>query len=374
VDDKDNLTGGLMTMLLLERLNVPLDRDVISCRSGRGGQLELRRAVMVNQHYPEIESEYCLAEGGGAVGSAASRNARPSRRSRDPARHQAGGAWHLQPRIDSTSSRTRSSTWLGRSRRSASGGPDPLQRNGGDASRLASIAAPEKATHRDVLSTDPRLRAAWTRGCSNEPLHSSMLRASVSPDIFTGGYRLTSSRLRRRRRSTSRCPTKIRSSSSSRSEDRQRPAVDVHFTAQNVRRHPHSTRASTRAYKVPRRRQVDLQHDHAADDEHRRDHWRSSARGACSASASARRSTWKTARRASCTAIRAPPRASYTASCAQLQSRGSGRREVMTWSARLTLLFEGLALLLTGFAPPLQVQQPQPDWRAIVDAIMALAV
>jgi acetylornithine deacetylase/succinyl-diaminopimelate desuccinylase-like protein len=29
VDDKDNLTGGLMTMLLLKRLNVPLDRDVI---------------------------------------------------------------------------------------------------------------------------------------------------------------------------------------------------------------------------------------------------------------------------------------------------------------------------------------------------------
>ena len=29
VDDKDNLTGGLMTMLLLKRFNVPLDRDVI---------------------------------------------------------------------------------------------------------------------------------------------------------------------------------------------------------------------------------------------------------------------------------------------------------------------------------------------------------
>ena len=29
VDDKDNLTAALMTMLLLKRLNVPLDRDVI---------------------------------------------------------------------------------------------------------------------------------------------------------------------------------------------------------------------------------------------------------------------------------------------------------------------------------------------------------
>jgi hypothetical protein len=32
IDDKDNLTAGLMTLLLLKRLNVPLDRDVISCR------------------------------------------------------------------------------------------------------------------------------------------------------------------------------------------------------------------------------------------------------------------------------------------------------------------------------------------------------
>jgi hypothetical protein len=46
----------------------------------------------------------------------------------------------------------------------------------------------------------------------------------------------------------------------------------------------------------------------------------------------------------------------------------------MTWSARLTLLFEGLAFLLAGFAPPLEAQQPQPDWRAIVDETMALPV
>ena len=44
--------------------------------------------------------------------------------------------------------------------------------------------------YRDVLSTDPKLRAAaddWL--FENEPLHASMLRTSVSPNIFTGGYR-----------------------------------------------------------------------------------------------------------------------------------------------------------------------------------------
>ena len=44
--------------------------------------------------------------------------------------------------------------------------------------------------YRDVLSTDPKVRKAaddWL--LENEPLHSSMLRTSVSPNIFTGGYR-----------------------------------------------------------------------------------------------------------------------------------------------------------------------------------------
>jgi acetylornithine deacetylase/succinyl-diaminopimelate desuccinylase-like protein len=44
--------------------------------------------------------------------------------------------------------------------------------------------------YRDILSTDPKVRAAaddWL--FENEPRHSSMLRTSVSPNIFTGGYR-----------------------------------------------------------------------------------------------------------------------------------------------------------------------------------------
>ena len=68
VDDKDNLTGGLMTMLLLKRFNVPLDRDVIFLsEAGEEGSSNFGMQFMVSQHYPEIESEYCLAEGGGAI-------------------------------------------------------------------------------------------------------------------------------------------------------------------------------------------------------------------------------------------------------------------------------------------------------------------
>jgi acetylornithine deacetylase/succinyl-diaminopimelate desuccinylase-like protein len=57
--------------------------------------------------------------------------------------------------------------------------------------RRAAISPPDVAKYyRDVLSTDPKLRAAaddWL--FENEPMHSSMLRTSVSPNIITGGYR-----------------------------------------------------------------------------------------------------------------------------------------------------------------------------------------
>ena len=57
--------------------------------------------------------------------------------------------------------------------------------------KLAAISPPEVAKYyRDVLSTDPKMRKAaddWL--FENEPRHSSMLRTSVSPNIFAGGYR-----------------------------------------------------------------------------------------------------------------------------------------------------------------------------------------
>ena len=57
--------------------------------------------------------------------------------------------------------------------------------------KLASISPPDVAKYyRDVLSSDPKTqRAADDWLLENEPRHSSMLRTSVSPNIFAGGYR-----------------------------------------------------------------------------------------------------------------------------------------------------------------------------------------
>src|SRR5262245_12920572 len=68
VDDKDNVVSALMTALTLKRLNVPLDRDVIFLfEAGEEGTTRVGIQFMVNQHYSEIDSEFCLAEGGGVV-------------------------------------------------------------------------------------------------------------------------------------------------------------------------------------------------------------------------------------------------------------------------------------------------------------------
>lgn len=65
LDDKDNLTASLMTMLALKRSGVELDRDVIFlAEAGEEGSFSLGIEYMVANHYDAIDAEFCLAEGG----------------------------------------------------------------------------------------------------------------------------------------------------------------------------------------------------------------------------------------------------------------------------------------------------------------------
>ena len=70
LDDKDNVTAALMLMLLLERADVELDRDVIFlAEAGEEGTTSFGVDYMVENHWDKLAAEYCLAEGGGAVAS-----------------------------------------------------------------------------------------------------------------------------------------------------------------------------------------------------------------------------------------------------------------------------------------------------------------
>jgi len=80
VDDKDNVVACLMTMLLIKRLNIPLDRDVIFlAEAGEEGSVRHGILYMVQQHWAEIEAEFCLAEGGAQPVKTASCGSSPCR-------------------------------------------------------------------------------------------------------------------------------------------------------------------------------------------------------------------------------------------------------------------------------------------------------
>src|SRR5437899_12929635 len=57
-----------MLMLLLKRMNVPLDRDVIFvAEAGEEGTSSAGIGFLVDKHWDAIAAEYALAEGGGGI-------------------------------------------------------------------------------------------------------------------------------------------------------------------------------------------------------------------------------------------------------------------------------------------------------------------
>jgi acetylornithine deacetylase/succinyl-diaminopimelate desuccinylase-like protein len=194
LDDKPRATSGVMMLLLLKRLNVPLDRDVILLNeSGEESNSRVGIQYMIAQHFPDIEAEYCLAEGGGVTRSggrtqyATVQTMEKIPRGIELTAHGISGHGSIPLKSNAIVHLAAAVGRLGEWR------PDIKlnETTGTYFRRLASIAPPEQAKYyRDVLSPDPTIsRAADDWLLENEPRHSSMLRTSVSPNIFTGGYR-----------------------------------------------------------------------------------------------------------------------------------------------------------------------------------------
>jgi acetylornithine deacetylase/succinyl-diaminopimelate desuccinylase-like protein len=195
VDDKDNLTAALMTMVLLKRMNVPLDRDVIFvAEAGEEGTSGVGINYLVEHHFPEIDAEYCLAEGG-SVTRKGGRVAYATIQTLEkiPRRIElvAGGvSGHGSVPLESNAV-----VHLAAAVAKIGAWRPPIRLNETTAAyfkRLAEISPPDVAPHyRDVLSHDPAVQQAaddWL--FEHEPRHSSMLRTSASPNIISGGYRV----------------------------------------------------------------------------------------------------------------------------------------------------------------------------------------
>lgn len=192
LDDKDNLTAGIMVMLMLHRLDIEMDRDIILlAESGEEGTPHVGINFMVEKHWDKIAAEYALAEGGSmqevdghvhVVGVQTTEKL--PRRATLVARGTAGHG--SRPRNDNAV------TMIAEAVAKAGRWQTPLRLNSTTNAyfeRLASLSTGEEAfRYRNVQN--PEYQAdidAWFR--DNDSLHYSTLRTSVVPTIIDAGFR-----------------------------------------------------------------------------------------------------------------------------------------------------------------------------------------
>lgn len=193
VDDKDNVVAALMVMLQLKRLSVPLDRDVIFlAEAGEEASTQFGIKFLVENHWPEIDAEYCFAEGGGVTrtggqvrfASIQSSEKIPygvSLTARGPAGH------------GSVPLRTNAVVHLSKAVARIADWQTPMRLNETTTAyfeRLATISGPEDAARYRNVANPAQTAAIQEHFAVNEPRHHSMLRTSVSPNMVAGGYQV----------------------------------------------------------------------------------------------------------------------------------------------------------------------------------------
>ena len=191
LDDKSNLFAAMMTMVLLKRTGAKLDRDVIFVsEAGEEGASNMGIGYLVRDHFPEIDAEACLAEGGGVIrrggvlrfATVQTMEKRPSGArlvARGPSGHgsrpmRGNAIAHLSEAV------AKIAYW-----------DPPMRLN--DTTRtyfekLAQVSEPAEAQRfRDLL--DPAKSAAAREYLAiNEPGTYSMLHTSISPNMINGGF------------------------------------------------------------------------------------------------------------------------------------------------------------------------------------------
>jgi acetylornithine deacetylase/succinyl-diaminopimelate desuccinylase-like protein len=191
-DDKPHVVAGVMTLLLLKRMNVRLDRDVIFlAEAGEEGTAQYGIDYMIREHWPEIECEYALAEGGAIVSQGGkpryllvSNTEKNPQRIRLVARGTAGHG--SRPTMDNAvvhlaAAVATAGAWstplrLGATTRAYFAGLAPLVPPA-EGARYRALAAGG-----NPVDIDRYLRV-------HEPAHYSMLRTSVVPTMISAGFR-----------------------------------------------------------------------------------------------------------------------------------------------------------------------------------------
>ena len=193
VDDKDNVAASLMVMLLIKRLNVALDRDVIFlAEAGEEGTVRVGIKYMVEQNYAAVDAEYCLAEGGNGYrkdGTVRFLSVQTLEKipyaielvARGPAGH---GSVPLE---DNAVARVAQAV------AKVSAWSSPVRLNETTSAyfkRLAELSPPDEAARYRAVLDPKRINEIDAYFRKHEPRHASMLRPSVSANIIQAGYRI----------------------------------------------------------------------------------------------------------------------------------------------------------------------------------------
>lgn len=193
IDDKDNVTAALMTMLLLKRNQVPLDRDVIFlAEAGEEGNVRFGIEYMVREHRAEIDAEFCIAEGGSVVragGKVQYGNVQTTEKIPNRVRIIARGvAGH-----GSVPLRSNAVVHLAKAIAKISEWQTPMRLNETTRAffeRLAAISPPDEAARYHSILRGDESGAAQEYFAEKMPQLHSVLRTSVSPNMISGGYRV----------------------------------------------------------------------------------------------------------------------------------------------------------------------------------------
>jgi acetylornithine deacetylase/succinyl-diaminopimelate desuccinylase-like protein len=191
-DDKGMASACLEVFLLLRRLKVPLDRDVIFlAEAGEEGTTQAGIDFMVEQHWDKIECEYALNEGGTIyevdgrvkyVGVATTEKV--PRGFRLVARGTSGHG--SVPRPDNAI------THLAAAVAKVGNWQPPMRLNETTRaffSRLAKISPPEEAFLYSHLEDAAKSAAVQEKIRATNLSYNSMLRTSIVPTIIKGGFR-----------------------------------------------------------------------------------------------------------------------------------------------------------------------------------------
>ena len=192
IDDKDKVATALMVTVLLKRMKVPLDRDVIFVgEAGEEGEPSVGIGFMVNQHWDEIAAEYAITEGGamtsrdGKVRTVEiATTEKVPHRIRLLAHGQAGHG--SRPRLDNAV------VHLADAVGKIAAHQPPMRLNDTTRTyfeRLATISTPDEANRYNHLSDPARAPAIEAYFAEHELTHYSILRTSVVPTIIKGGFR-----------------------------------------------------------------------------------------------------------------------------------------------------------------------------------------